>query len=317
MLNLLSTKGNLYQMAHITHLKSLQAIDMAHREGSLKAAADRLGITPAAVGQRIRALEDYLGTDLLLRGRSGLTPTPDLDHALADLHQAFDALERVTERLDFGRISEIHIVADADWSELWLLPRLPQFRETHPSIRFCINGAGDIPLRLGAPDLRIVHGDGRGEPLLHDIAIPVTGPDNTRRLKGGDPIAQMEGMPLLHLKSHQNRTDHTGWVDWFEKFGHRETGQSRGVHYQNARLAMDAVRQNVGFFMCGLSLILQDLKDGTVVLPFPLSEHLTSPHPYRLQVRPDAANRPQVQRFVTWLRAEVKETARDINAMIG
>ena len=32
-----------------THLKSLQALDLAVRKGSLKAAADTLAITPAAV----------------------------------------------------------------------------------------------------------------------------------------------------------------------------------------------------------------------------------------------------------------------------
>ena len=287
-------------MTHITHLKSLQALDMAHRAGSLRAAADRLGITPAAVGQRIRALEDYLGTDLLLRGRSGLAPTPDLDRALADLRQAFDALERVTETLDFGRISEIHIVADPDWADLWLAPRLPNFRQTHPQILFCINGAGDIPLRLGTPDLRIVWGESRGDPLLTDIILPVTGHDNVRRIAGGDTVKQMEGMPLLHLKPNQDSGTRPGWVDWFEAFGHRQTGQSRGVHYQNARLGLKAVRQDVGFLICGLSLLLQDLKDGTVVLPFPMSEHLKSPHPYRLQIRPDAAHRPPIQKFIAF-----------------
>lgn len=87
-------------MRSVTHLRSLQALDLAIRAGSLKAAARELGVTPAAVGQRIRALEDYLGTDLLLRGRSGLTPTPELNLVLDDLKQAFDALERVTEALD-------------------------------------------------------------------------------------------------------------------------------------------------------------------------------------------------------------------------
>ena len=304
-------------MAHITHLKSLQALDMAHREGSLRAAADRLGITPAAVGQRIRTLEDYLGTDLLLRGRSGLAPTPDLDRALADLRQAFDALERVTETLDFGRISEIHIVADIDWADLWLAPRLARFRQNHPSLLFCINGAGDIPVRLGAPDLRISYGDGQGEALLSDVILPVTGPDNTRRILGEDAALQMEGMPLLHLKSHQTGKVHPGWVEWFEKFGHRTKGPSRGVQYQNARLAIAAMRENVGFFIGGLSLFLDDVKNSAAVLPFPLSEHLKSPQPYRLQIRPDAANRPQVQRFVTWLRAEAKETQREINTLVG
>jgi LysR family glycine cleavage system transcriptional activator len=51
-------------MSAATHLKSLQALEMAIRVGSLKGAANHLGITPAAVGQRIRSLENYLGVDL-------------------------------------------------------------------------------------------------------------------------------------------------------------------------------------------------------------------------------------------------------------
>ena len=58
-----------------SHLKSFQALDLAIRTGSLKGAADLLAITPAAVGQRIKTLEDYLGLDLVVRGRSGLRPT--------------------------------------------------------------------------------------------------------------------------------------------------------------------------------------------------------------------------------------------------
>jgi LysR family glycine cleavage system transcriptional activator len=136
LLDLVLAKDHLPHMVGTTHLKSLQALDMAIREGSLRLAAARLGITPAAVGQRIRAVEDFLGTTLLLRGRSGLIPSPQLDLVLADLRLAFDALERVTETLDFQRTSEIHIVADPDWAELWLLPRMAAFRREHPNILF-------------------------------------------------------------------------------------------------------------------------------------------------------------------------------------
>ncbi len=290
---------------------------MAIREGSLKAASDRLGITPAAVGQRIRALEDYLGTDLLLRGRSGLIPTPELDRALPDLRQAFDALNRVTETLDFQRISEIHIVADPDWAELWLLPRLPDFRSVHPNILFCINGAGDVPLRIGTPDLRILCGEEPGEPLYTDVLIPVTGPDNMRRIAGNDSEQQMEGMPLLHLNSHYEGSDLPGWVEWFEAFGHRKKGPDRGVRYPNTRLALEAVRQNVGFLVCSLSLLLHDLEVGSIELPFPKSEHLAAPYPYRLRTRPDSFGRPQIQRFIGWLRDEADDTSRKIARLTG
>ena len=72
-----------------THLKSLQALELAVRTGSLKAGAEQLGITPAAIGQRIKALEDYLGLDLLARGRSGIRPTRELSAALAHISAAF------------------------------------------------------------------------------------------------------------------------------------------------------------------------------------------------------------------------------------
>src|SRR6056297_2023213 len=142
-------------MPRTTHLNSLQALELSIREGSLQAAAERLGITPAAVGQRIRALEQFLDTDLLLRGRSGLRPTAALEASLDDLHAAFAALDRVADGLDFQRAAEIHIVADPDWSDLWLTPRLERFRADHPNIRFNVNGEGDVPMRLGAADLFI------------------------------------------------------------------------------------------------------------------------------------------------------------------
>jgi LysR family glycine cleavage system transcriptional activator len=304
-------------MATTTHLRSLQALEMAVREGSLRAAADRLGITPAAVGQRIRALEEFLGMDLLTRGRSGLIPTPELARALPDLRAAFGALDRVAETLDFQRLSEIHIVAEPDLAELWLEPRLPAFRADHPNIRFCINGAGDVPLRLGAPDIRIVCEDGTGTELFRDVFLPVSGPDNTRRIAGWDPALPMEGMPLLHLKSQRDTAEVPGWVTWFARFGQRQKGPDRGVHYQHARVALEAVRQEVGFLVCGLSLLLADLANGRVVLPFPAEQNLPAPYPYRLRLRPEVAARPQVARFVAWLEGEAATTAGEITRITG
>ncbi|WP_370399190.1 LysR family transcriptional regulator [Sulfitobacter sp. JB4-11] len=303
-------------MTSVTHLKSLQALELAIREGSLTKAAARLGITPAAVGQRIRTLEDYLGTELLLRGRSGLKPTPELQLAIADLRTAFDALERATNTLDFQRVGEIHIVADPDWADQWLAPRLPAFRAEHPNILFCINGDGDVPLRIGSPDLRILLDDGQGTALFRDVLVPVTGPDNPRRLAAQDAEHMMEGMPLLHLKRQRDEKDYPGWVDWFDAFGHRARGTDRGIHYPQAKLALEAARQDVGFFLCGLSLVLRDLDKGTILLPFPISQNIPAPHPYRLSMRAGVENRPQVQRFINWLEAEAQQTRTRIEALL-
>lgn len=62
--------------------------------GSLAEAARRLGLTPGAVTQRVRALEDELGVTLLERAGRTVTPTPS---GRAILDQARGLLKQVTE----------------------------------------------------------------------------------------------------------------------------------------------------------------------------------------------------------------------------
>ncbi len=309
-------------MAPVTHLKALQALDTALETGSLRAAGERLGITAAAVGQRIRSLEDFLGTELLLRGRTGLRPTRELQSALSDLRTGFAALERVTDTLDFQRTTEIHIVAEPDWAELWLLPRLPDFRAAHPNILFCINGEGDVPVRLGAAD---VHIDKDPKPetdqktataLYTDLLLPVGSPDVANRLEGLEPDTCLEGFPLLHISLRDGQPVDLGWSDWVDRWGHRQSGVERGVRYLNMRLALDGVRSNVGFLLCRASYILDALKAGEIKLGLPAKEHLPSPEPYWLRVRPDARQRPQVIRFLDWLEDQAIDTARALDALL-
>ena len=296
-------------MAATQHLRALQALELAVRYGSIRRAAEELAITPAAAGQRIRALEDYLGTDLLLRGRSGLHPTPALDRALADLRAAFAALERVTETLDFQRVSELHLVADPDWTELWLIPRLPAFRDANPGIRFCINGEGDVPMRLGAPDMRIARSDDtRGAVLFRDVHVAITGPDNLRRLGDWDRDFELEGLPLLHVDPRQTNDRLPGWPEWVAQYGLRREGADRGVNYRHLRLALAAVRENVGFLICGLCLARRDLDGGAVVLVYPAERHLSEVDPYRMFLRNETRTTAQVRRFADWLVDQARES---------
>src|ERR1700749_215653 len=142
-------------MLVVSHLRACQALELALGTGSLKGAADLLGITPAAVGQRIKGLEEFLGHDLIVRGRSGLRPTPVLAQALGPLKGAFLELNNAAEALDFQRTNEIEIAADSDWVELWLRPRLAHYRKQQPNKLFCINGEGDVPLRLGRREVEV------------------------------------------------------------------------------------------------------------------------------------------------------------------
>lgn len=289
-----------------THLRALQALEAAIRKGSLSEAAAELSITPAALGQRIRTLEDFLDTELIVRGRRGTRPTQELEDALADLQTAFQCLNRVTEALNFQKASAIHIVADFDLAELWLAPRLQRFRSAHPNINFCINGRGEVPSRVGSPDIRIERGEtSEGNLLYEDAFVPVSDPANMWRVAKHDAKDVMEGVALLHVES---RNELPGWVDWFEKYGNRRTALDRGQKFRNTRLALEATQKAVGFMFCGVSLIEEDLQKGSLVLPFPAELSVKAPFPYRVWTRGTAGTRPQLQRFLDWLHGEGRET---------
>ena len=289
-----------------THLRSLQALELAVRKGSLNEAAAELSITPAALGQRIRTLEDFLDTELIVRGRKGTRPSQDLEAVLPDLQMAFLCLNRVTDALNFQKASAIHIVADIDLADHWLMPRLHRFQEAYPKIQFCINGKGDVPSKVGSPDIRIERGpDAKGEAFLTDYFAPVTAPENLWRVGLHDKNTEMEGVSLLHV---QARTDQPDWADWSKAFGKRKRGLTRGLNYGNTRLALDATRKTVGFMLCGLALIENDVRDGALVLPFPSDMGIRAPTPYRLWTRGPTTSRPQLQKFVDWLMAEGQKT---------
>lgn len=333
-------------MSGTTHLKSLQALDAALQEGSLQGAARKLGITPAAVGQRIRSLEEYLGTDLLVRGRSGLQPTAALAPALGDLRDGFAALDRTAHKLEFQRSFEIHLVADPDWCDLWLLPRLASFCEQHPRILFNINGVGDIPARPGAADCFIDRDPEErameGELLYRECFLPVCTPDNKARLDvnsdprhgGGSPKylptgalndterlwrhsakSGLEGFPLLHVQPSKVPTP--GWPEWVAAFAYPRSAPDRGVRYAHMRNAIEGARSNAGLLVCGLSLALHDVDAGTLCLPFPPSQHLPAGSDYHVRFRPDARLRPQIQRFREWLLSQSRVTRERMAEMIA
>jgi LysR family transcriptional regulator, glycine cleavage system transcriptional activator len=298
------------------HLKSLQALELAVRTGSLKAAAEILSITPAAAGQRIKALEDYLGVDLIVRGRSGIRPTRELEKAQSHLNAAFRELATVASILDFQRIHEIHIIADSDWAELWLEPRLAAFKAENPNIMFCVNGVGDVPVRLGAADCEIWFGAPRGRafesPLFADYLVPVSSPDNTLRISKLPNDERLEGFPLLHLDCYRSDPHALGWPQWIEKFGHRKTAPERGIRYRQVVNALEAVYSDAGLIVCGLGLVLGKLAQGKVSLPFPISEGAWASQTYRVSFNELSMRRSQLAQFSDWLAKESNATETEL-----
>src|SRR5690242_13095299 len=116
-------------------VSELAAFEAIARHRSFTKAANELFLTPGAVSQRLRQLEERLGTQLVVRTRSSVQLTTDgagyveiVRDALAKLASASDTLfgAAKTKRLRLGVMPA--------FASNWLINRLRGFHQRHPDI---------------------------------------------------------------------------------------------------------------------------------------------------------------------------------------
>jgi LysR family glycine cleavage system transcriptional activator len=150
-----------------THLplNGLRVLDAAARHLSFTRAADELAVTPAAVGQQIRALEDTLGVVLFRRTTKGLEITPEGEAGLSALRGGFLQFEEAVRAMQAGQTSKsLTIAAPRDLSEKWLMPRLADIARADAELRFVlVNADEEIDFTEANLDLAIRWGEGPGE----------------------------------------------------------------------------------------------------------------------------------------------------------
>ncbi|HZU62435.1 MAG TPA: LysR family transcriptional regulator, partial [Novosphingobium sp.] len=165
-----------------THLplNALRVFDAAARHLSFTRAADELAVTPAAVGQQIRALEDLLGVVLFRRTAKGLELTAEASAGLEPLRAGFLQFEESVQAMQAGQSAHVFtLAAPREIVAPWLAARLAAYRALHPDVRIAlVDGEGtdfaeanlDLAIRLAegpgelegaqlAPALRVQVGD--------------------------------------------------------------------------------------------------------------------------------------------------------------
>lgn len=107
----LSSRGNRVNLTNINDLRKVYFLKTVDSEGSLRAAARRLGVTPSAVSQSISALEASMGKNLVVRGKNKVQLTNDALMVLKEIEPALNTIANVfghdndeiaINRLDLG-----------------------------------------------------------------------------------------------------------------------------------------------------------------------------------------------------------------------
>jgi len=262
-------------MRSIAHLNAQRAFEASARHQSFSLAAQELNVTPAAVGQLVRTLEDWLGSPLFVRstsGRARLVTTEVAEQALPDIRAGLERLAVGLERLRSGSAGGVlTVTVSPAFAAKWLLPRLPDFTSSHPEIDLRIvasdrlsnfqTDAVDLAVRLGQPPF----GPGlTAELLFEQTVIAVGSPHLIARLGRPDDQQNFSKYPLLH-------DAHNFWPRFLE-MAHMAPSISpshKSIRFNQTALAIDAAIAGQGLALASRIFVEADLAAGRLARAFP------------------------------------------------
>ncbi|HBM3145081.1 TPA: LysR family transcriptional regulator [Klebsiella oxytoca] len=299
-------------MRSLNRLKWLHAFEATARHGSFTGAAQELGVTPAAVGQLVRSLEDWVGHPLLHRTRSGkerLTLVDEAQEALQDITLGLDKLETGLNKLR-GRRSRSVVVVTASQVLMmnWLMDRLNRFSETHENIDLRLNvteklmdvshGEADIGIRCGQGDWPGVNKTW----LMDEEAVLICSP----HLVPNGKMACSEWLAtqkLIHDDTPHPGADFPTWNDVLKTVGAPDALES-GLHINSTSAVILAALSGRGVAIVRYALVKQLIETGQLV-------HLHPDHrwplkwSYYLVTPQQKVMRDEVKVFHDWLLHDV------------
>ncbi len=304
-------------MKSLVHLNALRAFEASARHRSFSAAADELHVTPAAVGQLVRTLEEWLGTSLFLRGSSGrarLMPTDAAERALPDIRAGLDRLALGLERLKEGAISGVlTVTVSPAFAAKWLLPRLDRFQAACPDtdvrLETSLKPVDFVAQRI---DIGVRYGGGSwpglvADKLMDEEVYPVCSPELLRQRRAPREPRDLARQTLIHDLSMDGHAGFPSWDVWLRKAGVTDVPTTRGLKINNSAAVLQAAIDGQGVALARSVMAHDDVAAGRLVRLFPKTT-FPSALAYYVVYRAESANLPRLVAFREWLQREA--TAR-------
>jgi LysR family glycine cleavage system transcriptional activator len=191
-------------------LEWVRVFEAAARLGSFTAAATELGLTQAAVSQRIRNLELRIGAQLFDRQARGVSLSTQGEAWLPHVQAALSRLAHSTSNLFAAPRRKVTVAASGSIIELWIVPRLTHIGRALPHLQLSFETIQRLPdYSHSEADLEIRFGDGvwpdmATARLYEEELAPVAAPRLLERATG-----DWQGLPRIAMSGPR-----LGWRDW-------------------------------------------------------------------------------------------------------
>jgi LysR family glycine cleavage system transcriptional activator len=262
-----SIKEKNYAMRADTPLRAIACFDAVMRTGSVSLAASQLFVTPGAVGQQIRKLEDWLGTPLFVRSVRRLQPTAQALSYWEQVKPALRQLETANLAVRGLRDRQVRLSLPPAFASSWFAKRMPLFTERHPEVQLHLSASTDtVDFNDATCDLAVRHFDGYGSDVDAELLLPdevrvYSSPAYRERLQLHS-LDCLPGATLLYTTSHAH------WSQWLSSVGISPDSFSSSLKFDQSELAIDAARRNQGLVLTSPWLVEEDVQRGLLVPVF-------------------------------------------------
>lgn len=285
-------------------LLMLRAFEATGRTGSMRKAADDLGVSHTVVSRHVRNLEGWMGRKLVTAGPRGVALTEEGQILLAAVSKAFRLIANTASDLRPARAgASLRIWCIPGLATRWLTPRLAIIEEILRGTEVVLRSSDAMPdFSNDEADLAIGFGDferlsATGLPLLRPRMFPLASPQWLATHGTLNSLADLPNWPLIHEESHRQ------WADWFEAAGVGAGQRLHGPRLWDASLGLDAARAGQGIALGSRILAAEDLASGRLVELFDTNVRLGG---YYVVTSPQSRGSPAIDRLIAWLGHELE-----------
>lgn len=208
-------------------LKVLLAL---HRRGSLKRAAEELGVNISTVSRRLDALEELLGAHLYDRTPDGVRPTAAAEQLVPHAESMERAAQGFVHGLEGFEVEVegvVRLTAPPGLVDGFIAPALPRLCDAHPRLRI------QILASVGYADLLRREAD-----LALRAMRPESGDLVAKRL-AAHPWCVVASPAHAAALGRLREPDATRWVTWGEELGHLPDARWVAAHVSRERVVLE------------------------------------------------------------------------------
>ncbi|WP_426140893.1 LysR substrate-binding domain-containing protein [Pseudomonas sp. DWP3-1-2] len=285
----------------------LQVFACAARHLSFTRCADELHVTPGAISQQMRQLEERLGFALFHRVGRGLELTAEGQRLAVVANEVHSRIDDELRLLHSGRIGGVFkLRCIPSFLSKWLMPRLPLLERAFPDIQLRIvaeDSSGS--LRDDDFDLAIDLNDGSypglmTTSLLEEELFPVCSPALQEGKPPLDTPSQLVHYPLLHdITAWRGSYEYAEWEFYLNAIGATGIDVRRGHTFNRNHLTIEAAIMGMGVAIARKALITDELEQGSLIVPF--GHPIAARKKYVLVYREGALKTPSRRAVHDWL----------------